>query len=163
MQLRALRKRRGLSLRQLQELSGVTYSTISGMERGERAVGAESAEHLANGLQLALGERDQFLFAAAATRRKDRLVGYARSLEPELLNFLPKALADHGVSLPGIERSRLASNTEGLGERPRLLADLRAAFDRALEAVAGRQDGDFLVVEGGGKKHLCTLLLVPAA
>lgn len=159
--MRAQRRQRGLSLRELQAACGVTYTVVSNIERGERAVGAGTAERLADGLGLRGEEREQFLFQAAATRRRDRLVGYARELEPEILNFLPKVLASQGVDLGGIERSAIRSNLEGEGENPVILSRLQAAYERILEACAGRRTGDFLLVDAGGQKLLCTLLMVP--
>jgi len=47
------------------------------------------------------------------------------------------------------------------GERPELLSQLQAAFSQVNEGVANRTNGDFLVVNTGGKKYVCTLLMVP--
>lgn len=159
--LRTLRKQRGLSLRGLQELSGVNYTVISSFERGERAVGAESAGRLADGLGLAAGERDPFLFQAAGTRRKDRLVGYARSLEPEILNFLPMMLAAAGINLGNIKRSEVRSTLPRGSDSPHILSRLQKAYNRVVDALSGRAEGDFLFVDGGGQRLLCTLLMVP--
>lgn len=157
--LKTYRTQQNLTLRQLQELGGVNYTLVSAFEHGERAVGADVATRLANGLNLAGDERQRFLFAAAATRRRDRLVGYARSLAPELLNFVPKVLAGNGLDLEAIEGCEVRQNLDG--ERPELLTQLRAAFVEVTKAAAGKQTGDFLVVNTGGKEYVCTLLIAP--
>ena len=101
--LKGLRTQQNLSQRQLQDLSGVVYTLISAHEHGERAIGSGVATKLADALGLDGEERERFLFAAAATRRKDRLVGYSRTLAPELLNFVPMVLAGAGVNLGNID------------------------------------------------------------
>jgi transcriptional regulator with XRE-family HTH domain len=159
--LKTYRSRRNLTLRQLQELSGVNYTLVSAFEHGERAVGADTAARLAGGLGLAGDERQRFLFAAAATRRKDRLVGYARLLAPELLNFVPKVLAGSGLNLEAIEACEVRQNLEG--ERPQLLSKLRTAFGQVTRAAAGKQTGDFLVVNTGGREYVCALLIASTA
>lgn len=159
--LKTLRKERGLSQRRLQEVSGVMYTTISSIERAERSVGAEMAVRLAEGLGLEGVDLDRFLLQAAATRRKDRLCSYSRALEPEILNFLPRVLANAGVNLGAIERSEVRSTVCGVGEYPEMLSRLQGAYDRVIGAVAGRNNGEFLLVDASGQRLLCTLLIVP--
>ena len=159
--LRVLRKERGLSLRRLQEASGVTYSVVSSIERGDRAVGAETAERLADALGVCGEDRDQFLIQAAGTRRKDRLVGYARTLESEVLNFIPKVLSNRGMDLSTINRSSVSPTIIGDVENPLIISRLQAAYERVLDACAGKRHGEFLQMEIEGQKMLCTLLMVP--
>jgi transcriptional regulator with XRE-family HTH domain len=51
--LKTCRTQRNLTLRALQELSGVNYTLVSAFEHGERAVGSDVAVRLADGLNLA--------------------------------------------------------------------------------------------------------------
>ena len=158
--LKTYRTDRNLTLRGLQELSGVVYTLISAYEHGERAVGADVAARLADGLDLEGDERESFLFAAAATRRRDKLVGYARSLAPELINFVPRVLAGAGMDLEDISRCEVRQSMDR--ERPELLPKLQAAFTKVEEALAGTIRGDFLVLNTGGKEYVCALLIAPA-
>jgi transcriptional regulator with XRE-family HTH domain len=108
-QLKKLRKEAGYTLRTLEaKTGGITYSLISSIESGERAVGGDVAEKLANAFCLQGPEREQFLLKAAATRKRDRLVGYARTLDPEILNYVARRLVKEGVDLAAIESCRLA-------------------------------------------------------
>ena len=157
--LKALRNRQNLTLRQLDELSGAAYSMISCLEHGDRAVGGDVAANLATALGLCGEERETFLLMAAATRRRDRLVGYARTLAPELVNFVPRVLARAGVNLEAVDACELRPNVDR--ERPEMLPKLPAAFDQVSKAVAGEQVGDFLIIDAGGKRLVCALLVVP--
>jgi transcriptional regulator with XRE-family HTH domain len=159
--LKTCRTQRNLTLRALQELSGVNYTLVSAFEHGERAVGSDVAVRLADGLNLAGDERQRFLFAAASTRRKDRLVGYARTLAPELVNFVPKVLAGSGLDLAAIGACEVRQNLDR--ERPELLSNMRTAFAEVTKAAAGKQKGDFLVINTGGREYVCTLLIAPVA
>ena len=96
---------------------------------------------------------------AAATRRKDRLVGYARTLAPELVNFVPRVLARCGVNLEAVDACEVRLQVDR--ERPEMLPKLPAAFDEVNRAVAGEQLGDFLIIDAGGKRLVCALLVVP--
>ena len=150
--LRALRAERNLSLRALEELCGVVYTMISSIEHADRAAGADVTARLADALGLAGEEREAFLLAAAGTRRRDKLVGYARELAPEILNFVPRVLARAGLDLGRIQRCELV---QCLGaERSQLVQGLK-------KAVAGDQGGEFLVVDAGGKRFVCALAMVP--
>lgn len=157
--LKTYRTRRNLTLRAVQELSGVNYTLVSAFEHGERAVGADVAIRLVDGLGLTGDERQRFLFAAAATRRKDRLVGYARMLAPELVNFVPKVLSESGLNLEAIERCEVRQTLDR--ERPELLTKMRTAFGEVAKAAAGEQRGDFLVVNTGDREYVCMLLIAP--
>lgn len=132
---------------------------ISCLEHGDRAIGSDVATKLANALSLTGEERQRFLFAAAATRRKDRLVGYARALAPEILNFVPKVLAAQGIDLEHIETAELRQSLNT--ESPHVLRSLKAACVRVGQAITGIDTGDFLVMDSDGKKYVCALVIVP--
>jgi transcriptional regulator with XRE-family HTH domain len=110
--LKELRSSGGLTLREVGELTGITFSLISAMEHGEKTVGADSAVKLADAFGLTGEERDEFLLKAAATRRRDKLVRDARDLPAELLNFLPQALRNAGVDVAAISACQLESPRE---------------------------------------------------
>ena len=97
----------GLNQRELARLAHTPSPVICSIEAADRSVGADLAVKLADGLRLAGNERDRFLFKAAGTRKKDRLVGYARKLRPELINYVPKVLRQAGISLDGIRAATL--------------------------------------------------------
>ena len=92
-----------LTLRELEELTGVGYSVLSLIEHGDRAVAADVATRLADVFKLQGKARDQFLFLAAGTGKRDKLVGYARRLDPELVNILPKVLQEKGIDLEEVK------------------------------------------------------------
>ena len=143
----------------MQEASGVIYTTISGLEHAERATGSLVAAKLADGLGLCDEERERFLIAAAGTRRRDRLVGYARTLAPEILNFVPKVLTGLGIDLQQVEAAELRQRVDQ--EPPEGLKGPSGARSQKTKAVSGMDSADQLVVESGGRKYVCTLLVVP--
>jgi len=157
--LKRLRTQRNLTLRALHALSGVVYSMISCIEAGDRAAGGDAARRMADALNLVGEERQQFLFAAAATRRKDRLVEYARTLAPELVNFVPSVLSRLGINLEAVDSCEVRNNVDG--ERQQILPQMQAAVSQVEQAVEGKANGDFLVLDTGGKRYVCTLLIVP--
>lgn len=159
--LRLLRKRQNLSQGDLKAASGVSDSLVSAFEHGERAVGSEVAARLADALRLAGDEREDFLLAAASTRRRDRLVAYARHLPPEILNYLPRLMAEAGVDLATVNSGSIRQVSET--GCPGLQGGLEREFQRALDAERGL--GRLPVVQflSGGRKYVGALLLVQAA
>ncbi len=156
--LHSLRIDRGFTLRRLQEVTGVTYSMISCIEHGDRAIGADVAERIATAFQLEGIEREQFLFAAAATRRKDRLVAAARTLAPELVNFVPTALARFGVDLAAVDRCEVR-HPRGI-ERAQLLENMRSAISVGCEEIDRSQ---LLFFNSGGQRLACALVVAPVS
>lgn len=112
--VKKLRNQAGLSLKGLDRKSGgVTYSLISAIESGDRAVGGIVAEKLADAFGLQGAEREQFLMQAAATRKRDRLMSYARTLDPEILNYVAWRLVKEGVDLTSIKSCELMPSLAG--------------------------------------------------
>lgn len=105
--LRNLRHGAGLTLRDVELLTGITYSMISAIERGEKAVGSEVAVKLAEALQVPEAQRNKFLLAAAGTRRRDKLTAYSRNLAPEIVNYVAQSLQCMGVELDQITTAEL--------------------------------------------------------
>ena len=143
-EVRSQRNKAGLTLQELEEVTGVGYSLISAIEHGNRAVTADVATRLANAFKLQGKKRDQLLFLAAGTGKKDKLVGYARRLDPEIVNFLPKVLQEQGVDLEDIRHCQF---------RPTALDPLRGG--------APEEPVELLVVQlTDGRKIGCSVVMV---
>jgi transcriptional regulator with XRE-family HTH domain len=129
--VRELRTNSEKSLRDIEKVTGITYSLVSCIERGERAVGSDVADKLATALGLRGEAKAAFQMKAAATRKRDRLLGYARTLAPELVNYVAKTLVDAGIDLAAIEDCQLQKST--------LLLQMRGGkrLTCALSMVAG--------------------------
>jgi transcriptional regulator with XRE-family HTH domain len=126
----------GLNQRGLARLAQTLSPIICSIEAGDRSVGADVAMRLADGLNLTGDERDQFLFKAAGTRKKDRLVGYSRMLLPELLNYVPKALRQAGISLEGIKAASLQGlDTNDRNPSERLVLELKDGRTIAISLI----------------------------
>jgi transcriptional regulator with XRE-family HTH domain len=132
---RKLRNDLGLSLRELQALTGVTYTMFSAIECGEKAVGSDVATKLADALNLTGDERDRFLMKAAGTRKKDRLLGISRTLAPELVNYVAKSLVGSGVVLDEIDSCQLRKNPKSKATRSQ--EDLVLGFKDGRSLVCG--------------------------
>ena len=157
--LKRLRTRRKLTQTHFKAVCGVPASLVSAYEHGERSVGPEVAEKLANGLQLQADERERFLIGAAKTRRKDRLIGEARHLPPEVLNYMPKFLTS-----VGIETARITgADYLQAGEVPNPCITLRfdEEYARLKSAVMSVDPYDLVRVTADGKRYVCALLVVP--
>ena len=115
-QLRELRHQADMSLRDVEAITGTTYSMIATIERGEKAVGSDVAGKFADAFNLRGEQRDQFLMAAAATRKRDKLVGYSRCLAPEILNYVAKALQGCGFVLEQIDTCQLRKSAVNNGK-----------------------------------------------
>ena len=72
---------------------------------------------------------------------------------------MPRVLARAGVNLEAVDACEVRLDVDR--ERPAMLPKLPAAFDQVNKAVAGEQAGDFLVIDAGGKRLVCALLVVP--
>lgn len=132
----------GWTQQELQDRSKVTYSAISAIEAGKRVVGSKVAEALADAFKLQGTEREQFLLRAAGTSRRDRLVGPARELPPEMINYVAQRLQAEKVAPNDIQECRLTREVLGLhGKKP--LVDIQSQFQKGLEdyfqAFNGRQ------------------------
>ena len=65
--LKSIRQQRGITLRELDDATGVTYSYIALIEAARRGVGPAIASKLADGLKLEGTERNKFLLSAEKT------------------------------------------------------------------------------------------------
>lgn len=79
--VKELRKARNISQEELGERSGLHYTYIGGVERGERNISLESIEKIAKGLEVNVGE----LFPFASKKGK---IPETDSLRNEILNML---------------------------------------------------------------------------
>jgi transcriptional regulator with XRE-family HTH domain len=125
-----------LTVKELAQKAGMSASLVSAFEQGDKPVSSGAAVKLADAFKLSGAVREDFLLLAAATRRKDRVVAYARELSAEIMNFVPRALKKAGIDFAKIESSKYSHNVDGEG---------KSSPDR-LE-----------VVLGDGKKVVCSL------
>jgi transcriptional regulator with XRE-family HTH domain len=157
--LKRLRTDRKMTQASLKEASGVAATLISAYEHGERVVGPEVAVKLADAMQLQDCERDRFLMGAASTRRRDRLVGEARDLPPELVNYVPRMLPKIGIKLDQIQEADIwntgDANDRYIGNR------LDHECMRVRTAMMGMDQHDLLYVVADGKRYLCAFVAVP--
>src|SRR5689334_16109813 len=91
-QLKEKRRSANLTLHDLQNKSGITYSAIAAIESGNRVIGNKVAEALADAYNLRGEERNRFLLQAAATCKQERLLKYTRELSPEVVNYVAQRL-----------------------------------------------------------------------
>ena len=140
--IKDLRHKAHLSQRDFGAIINLPHSLISVIESGDRAVGAGLAEKLADALKLNNEERDNFLILAASTRKRDKLVGYARTMPSQALYFLPKVLRQTGVGQDNVKSAVLSRGKTGTGS---------AASDvLLLELNDGKQIRCTLALEAAG-------------
>jgi transcriptional regulator with XRE-family HTH domain len=92
--LQKLRNKSGLTLRALQELSGVPNPVISAIENGKRRCGAVVAKKLASIIfgSLECPERSEFLYAAAATIKARGAIEDSQLYPPAVLDVVASKL-----------------------------------------------------------------------
>ena len=113
--LQRLRAKRGLSLRDLEQLSGVPNPVISAIEHGRRRCGARVAKKLAEAL--VPGDhvekvRHEFLYAAAATIKARGAIEDAQLYPPAVLDLVASKLRGMGIR----DREILGAYGETRGE-----------------------------------------------
>jgi transcriptional regulator with XRE-family HTH domain len=111
--LHELRMGAGFSLRELGERAVTSYSLVNSIEHGEKPMGSDLALKVADAFSLQNGERERFLLKAAATRKRDKLIGYSRALAPEIVNYVARTLTNAGVLLDQIDKCTWKSSSEG--------------------------------------------------
>ena len=100
-----LRERRGdISYRNLEKLSGVHFSVIAAIERGERAAGGEIASKLARALNLDDSQRNKFLTQALGTTQRERVPFEFRNYDPEVFRVLWGELYKHDLTPSTVEK-----------------------------------------------------------
>lgn len=112
--LQKLRVRSGLSLRDLEQLSGVPNPVISAIEHGRRKCGARVAKQLAEAL-FDVGQQEnqrEFLYAAAATIKARGVIEDAQLYPPAVLDLVPSLLRAKGIR----DRDILAAHREPRNE-----------------------------------------------
>ncbi len=92
--LQKLRNQAGLTLRALQELSGVPNPVISAIETGNRRCGAAAAKKLASALfgNRDCPERSEFLYAAASTIKARGAIEDSQLYPPAVLDVVASKL-----------------------------------------------------------------------
>ncbi len=135
--LRAVRKKRGLSLEQVSELTGVPGATISRIENNKVSPTLDIIQKIINGLHLGIGE----LFTPVQFKRTKPEINLRRSEEgkvTELSNFIYKML--HPDVLPCI-----------------LVPSLVSTFARTVEEYGGymHHEGEEFLYVMQGSLELC--------
>jgi transcriptional regulator with XRE-family HTH domain len=105
-QVRHYRTQQHWTVNQLSKKAGMCPALISSIEQGDRNISFQAGLKLAEAFQLKGTTRDDFLFKAATTRKKDRLMAYARELPAEIINFVVRRLVRAGVDLKSISSSQ---------------------------------------------------------
>lgn len=92
--LQRLRTRSGMTLRQLEQMSGVPNPVISAIENGRRRCGASVAKRLADALFAVNSDsaRSEFLYAAAATIKARGVIEDAQLYPPAILDAVASRL-----------------------------------------------------------------------
>ena len=96
--LRSHRKGKGISYRELEKLSGVSFSVIAAIERCERAAAGEIPLKLARALNLEGKEHNEFLFQALGTTRRERVPFDFRDYDPEVYRGLWEELYKYDLT-----------------------------------------------------------------
>ena len=143
-------------MRALAGKSDITDSTLSAIECGDKVVGDVVGAKIANGLGLAGGEREAFLVLAANTRRRDRLVGGARTMPSEVLNFLPQCLSSLGLADGDIKGCGLVG---GKSPHPMDARVAGALQEAGLKAAAYRNVGEVLLIDTAKGKLACAMVV----
>ena len=99
--LRAARAARGLSVRELEKASGVSFSLISALENGRRSAGPKTIRKLVRAFRLRGAERQRFLDLGGDTSGRHRVRVDEKRKGMLLLGALISALA--GVDRADIE------------------------------------------------------------
>jgi transcriptional regulator with XRE-family HTH domain len=96
--LQRLRVKAGLTLRELEDLSGVQNPIISMIERGKRRCGANVAAKFADALFVQeCGAKREFLYAAAATIKARGAIEDSQLYPPAVLDVVASKLKKMGV------------------------------------------------------------------
>ena len=100
------RKEQGMSGRALARKANISESLLSGLQKGDRAIGEKQAKRIATALNLENQEHSDFVFMAMNESR-DRLLKSSEDYPVETLNFLPLLLRKMGIYPEMISESRI--------------------------------------------------------
>ena len=113
---------------QLAKESGVATSIVNDVENGIRSAGGKTLNRIARGLGLAEEERFLFVLDGLRLSKRDFLIPDFRDYPPEILNFLPYALARAGIRAEDVRKISLPKK-----ERKNLRVKLNSGKSFALE------------------------------
>lgn len=97
LELRALRRQRGWSVRALAEQSSVSTVWITLVENGHRTIGLQAIDRLAAGLGLSEPELTRFRLLGLAASERSELLSRSRAYGPTLNNALALHLGQRGI------------------------------------------------------------------
>lgn len=95
-QFAELRKKSALSYRQLEGVTGVTYSALAAMQTGNRPVGEQSARRIASAFGLS-GETQEAFVLTALDTSKEKVLESVKDYPAEVINFLGLMLQANGI------------------------------------------------------------------
>ena len=104
--LKLKRKELGMSGKTLARKANISESLLSGLQKGDRAIGEKQAKRIATALNLENQEHSDFVFMAMNESR-DRLLDLSEDYPVETLNFLPLLLRKMRISPEMISESRI--------------------------------------------------------
>jgi transcriptional regulator with XRE-family HTH domain len=103
--LRRLRHERGLTCEELAaKVGSISRSALATIERGKRQAGAKVGERLADALNLAGEDRQNFLVAALKTTARDSLPNEAKHMDPGVFMPVWRMLAGRHIKPEDIAR-----------------------------------------------------------
>ena len=111
--LKPMREERGLTLRELEKLSGVHNANIAAIETGNKTVGCVIAQKLASGLKLKGDKREVFVDAAI------------RTIQPTIADVVREALGGEKVQERDILRVSRGLPMPGDSNAPDFVVTLR--------------------------------------
>ena len=161
--LKQLRGQRGLTVRALAKLSGVSFVWITLVENGHKTIGLDTIEKLAKGFRLREPELTRFRLSGLALSQRSDLLKGSHRYGPTLNNALAIHLRRQGIRPTDIAETHCQPE---LGEED--LARLMNALEHwAQVCQAGRQnvgtrsaDGPFLEIRlKDGGRAWCALLV----
>jgi transcriptional regulator with XRE-family HTH domain len=126
--LRDLRARDGLSLRDLEDKSGVPNPIVSAMEHGRRHCAPQVAKKLADVFftrPVDENERREFLYAAARTAPSPGVIEESRGFPPIVLDSVAHALRQQGISAQDIIEALQGEGSQKGDRKPDLVIRLR--------------------------------------
>ena len=161
LELRALRRQRGWSVRALAGKSSVSSVWITLVENGHRSIGLQAIDRLAAGLGLPEPELTRFrLLGLAASERSD-LLKASRAYGPTLNNALALHLGQRGIQ-PQEILAAISQPAVGDADLVRLLTALEASARgyRTDPRQAETTAGPFLEIRfKDGRRAWCALLV----
>jgi transcriptional regulator with XRE-family HTH domain len=132
--LKKLRLKRGLTLRKLEQISGIANSNLALLESGRKPCGPVTAERLAQALKLAGEEYVEFCLRAITTTKSRKRMRHAEHFDPKLWAWLVGELRAQGI-----KPSAIANVIWKSSGTPHIVLDDRRVFYLTLTVRARKQ------------------------